>query len=142
MALSPRERLLRDLIRLYGEEGWQVGVADERGEIAACRDGAPQLNVGPCADVVTGMDKTCALRLLIRAMAPQVAAVDELGGRSDARAVLDALHAGVTVLATAHGRSKEDLRRRAGMGELLAQGAFACFVRLTKPGEEPILTEG
>ncbi len=133
--------LLRDLIRLYGEEGWQVGVADQRGEIAACRDGAPQLQVGPCADVVTGMDKARAIRLLIRAMAPQVVAADELGGPEDAAAVLDAVYAGVTVLATVHGSGQEDVHKRAGMGDLLARGAFQCVVRLTQPGEPPTVTE-
>ena len=139
---SGKTTMLRDLVRLYGEDGWQVGVADERGEIAACRDGAPQLNVGPCADVVTGMEKAPAIRLLIRSMAPQAVAADELGGPADARAVLDALHAGVTVLATAHGRALDGLRRRAGMGALLEQGAFERFVRLTGPGEAPTVTEG
>ena len=139
---SGKTTLLRDLIRLYGEEGWQVGVADERGEIAACRDGAPQLNVGPCADVVTGMEKAPAIRLLIRAMAPQAVAADELGGPEDARAVLDALHAGVTVLATAHGKNAEGLRRRAGMSELLEQGAFERLALLSAPGQPPTVTEG
>ena len=139
---SGKTTLLRDLIRLYGEDGWQVGVADQRGEIAACRDGAPQLNVGPCADVVTGMEKAPAIRLLIRSMAPQAVAADELGGAEDARAVLDALHAGVTVLATAHAASAEGLRRRAGMGALLEQGAFERLALLSAPGQPPLVTEG
>ena len=139
---SGKTTLLRDLIRLYGQDHWPVGVADERGEIAACRDGAPQLDVGPCADVVTGMKKAPAIRLLIRAMAPRVVAADELGGLEDARAALDALYAGVTVLVTVHGDSPAGLRKRTGMRELLEQGAFERWVVLTGPGEAPRITEG
>ena len=138
---SGKTTLLRDVIRLYGQEGWQVGVADERGEIAACRDGAPQLNVGPCADVVTGMPKARALPLLIRAMGPQVAAADELGGPEDARAVLDALRCGVIVVATAHGADPSALRRRPGIGALLGRGAFERLVALSRVGEAPRILE-
>ena len=125
--------LLRDLIRLYGEHGVQVGVADERGEIAACRDGTPQLDVGPAADVAGGRDKASAMILLIRAMAPQVIATDELGGPRDAWAVQAAIRCGVTVLATAHGRSRADVRKRLGP----LDGAFERLVILEKIGQPP-----
>ncbi len=128
--------LLRDFVRLYSMEGTPVGVADERGEIAACRDGMPQLDVGPMADVVTGMDKGAALRLLVRSMAPKVAAVDEIGGEGDAAALGEALRCGITVLATIHGRSLADIRQRRGMENLLGPGAFERVVCLTAPGEK------
>lgn len=137
---SGKTTLLRDLIRLYGEAGCQVGVADERGEIAACRDGAPQLDVGPCADVVTGMSRSRAVTLLIRAMAPQVIATDELGGPEDARAVLEAVRCGAWVLATAHGRSKADMLRRPGLDALLRGGAFGRLVILEAVGRPPRVT--
>ena len=136
---SGKTTLLRDVIRLYGQEGWQVGVADERGEIAACRDGAPQLNIGPGADVVTGLPKARALPLLVRAMAPQVVAADELGGVSDARAALDALRCGPVLLCTVHARDLGDLKKRPGLGALLQCGAAA--VMLTKPGDAPRIAE-
>lgn len=129
---SGKTTLLRDLARLYGEDGWQVGIADERGEVAACRDGQPMLDVGPMADVVTGLEKTRAIPLLLRAMAPQVIAVDELGGREDAGAVLEAIRCGVTVIATAHGRSVEQIKKR--MGELVEAGAFEKIILLHSPG--------
>lgn len=129
--------LLRDLIRLYGEVGWQVGVADERGELAACQGGKPQLDVGPCADVITGMEKARALLLLIRAMAPQVVACDELGGLADARAVLEAMQCGVNILCTAHGNSENDWKRRPGMNALAASGVFEKMVILRGAGLPP-----
>ena len=129
--------LLRDVIRLYSMEGTPVGIADERGEIAACRGGVPQLDVGPMTDVVTGLDKGAALRLLVRSMAPRVAAVDEIGGEEDAAALGEALRCGAIVLATVHGRSLSDIRQRRGMKTLLGPGAFERAVCLTAPGKKP-----
>ena len=128
--------LLRDLIRLYSLDGFQVAVADERGEIAACRDGMPQLDVGPMTDVVSGMDKAKALPLLIRAMAPQVVAADEIGGEEDAAALLDARRCGVIALAPVHGRNGADVRRR-GVDSLLRAGAFEKLVCLDAVGVKP-----
>ena len=129
--------LLRDLARLYSLSGMAVGIADERGEIASCRDGSPQLDVGPMTDVITGMRKGSALRLLVRSMAPQVAAADEIGGEEDAAAIAEALRCGVTVLASIHGRDLSDIRRRRGMENLLGPGAFERIITLTAPGAKP-----
>ena len=126
--------LLRDLIRLYSENGFPVGVADERGEIAACRNGRPQLDVGPCTDVVSGGEKAEAILLLLRSMAPRVIAADELGGEEDARALLEALYGGVTVLATVHGKSMEQVQKRRGMEKLFQEGAFECALLLEGVG--------
>ena len=133
--------LLRDLVRLCSLEGFQVGVADERGEIAACRDGMPQLDVGPNTDVITGMDKAKALLLLIRAMSPQAIAMDELGGADDAAAVMEASRCGVRVLATAHGGSVRDVRRRGGMEALFQQGVFQKVALLSAPGRAAVIEE-
>ena len=134
---SGKTTLLRDLVRLYSESGVPVGVADERGEIAACQGGAPQLNVGPMTDVVSFMEKGKALMLLIRAMAPRVAAADEIGSEEDARGILEAALCGVTVLATAHGSGEKELFSRPGLSCLLRQKAFQQLVFLKKPGARP-----
>lgn len=68
--------------------------------------------------------------LLIRALSPEVVAVDEIGRPADAEAVMEALHAGVSVLATAHGADLADLRRRPAMAALLQAGAFQRAVLL------------
>ncbi len=133
--------LLRDLIRLYSLHGWQVGVADERGEIAACASGAPQLEIGAHCDVVSRMEKSRALMLLLRAMAPQVLAADELGGPRDAEAALEALRCGAVLLVTAHAGSAEALRRRPGMETLFSQGAFESVVTLKHLGGDMEIAE-
>lgn len=134
---SGKTTLLRDLARLYALDGFQVGIADCRGEIAACWDGRPQLDVGPSADVVTGMEKAEAVMLLIRSMSPQVIVADEIGGERDVDALMEAMGCGVTVLASAHGRNMEDLRKRPGLHKLLGQSAFEEWVFLDGPGRKP-----
>ena len=133
--------LLRDLVRLSSLDGTQAGVADERGEIAGCRGGMPQLDVGPNTDVITGMNKANALSLLIRAMAPRLVATDEIGGPEDAAALLEAAKCGVRVLATAHGTGAGDVRRRQGMDALFRERVFDRLIVLTAPGQAPVLGE-
>ncbi len=127
--------LLRDIIRtLSSGDGCapcRVGLADERGEVAALREGIPQLEVGVRTDVVEGCPKDRGLLLLLRGMNPQVLAVDEITAQEDVSAILQGAHCGVTMLATAHGSSLEDLRRRPLYRSLLESGVFTrlCTIR-------------
>lgn len=124
--------LLRDLVRGLsdGDAGppLRVGVADERGEIAALWQGEPQLYVGRHTDVMDGCAKAEGLSILIRGMNPQAAAVDEITDPADAQAVIEAAGCGVALLATAHGTGAEDLRRRPVYRALLENGVFRRLV--------------
>lgn len=123
--------ILRDLIRQVshgvpglGLKGVKVGLVDERSEVAGCCAGVPQRDVGPRTDVLDACPKAEGLMLLIRSMSPAVVAVDEIGRPEDAAAVMEALHAGVRVLATAHGYDLSDIGRRPALAELIQAGAF------------------
>ena len=126
--------LLRDLIRRVSQgEGChplRVALADERGEVAALYRGVPQLEVGPRTDVMEGCPKAQGLMLLLRAMNPQVLAVDEITAPEDVAALRTAVGCGVTLLATAHGRDREDLERRELYRPLLREGMFQKLVRI------------
>ncbi|MBQ3071664.1 MAG: stage III sporulation protein AB, partial [Oscillospiraceae bacterium] len=74
---------LRDLIRLCSTNGFRVGVADERSELAALRGGIPQFALGPRTDVIEGTDKADAAMRLIRTMSPQIIAMDEITEERD-----------------------------------------------------------
>ena len=137
LILSPpgmgKTTLLRDLIRIASESGWNVAVADERRELAACWEGVPQMDVGPHTDVMDNCPKAQALPMLIRACAPQLLAVDEIGDAADAAAILDARRCGVAVLATAHAGSFADAMRRESLARMLREGAFDRMVLLGSP---------
>ncbi len=121
---------LRDLVRLVSERGWRVSVADERRELAAAHQGVPQLDLGPCTDVLTGCPKAQAMGLLIRTMNPQVLAVDELASQAEVDMALEAASCGVRLFATAHGDGLSTMRRRPGYRELLESGAFDWCITL------------
>ena len=127
--------LLRDLIRCLSTGVWinpkRVGVADERGELGV---GSLRAFLGPRVDVLAYCPKAAALRMLLRGMSPQVLAADEITDPQDIRAMEQAAGCGVTLLATAHGGSLEDLRRRPLYRELLDAGIFQAFVFLTRQG--------
>lgn len=131
--------LLRDLIRSVSEgEGCtplRVSLADERGEVAAMYNGRPQLEVGRRTDVAEGCPKAQGLMLLLRAMNPQVLAVDEITAPEDGRALSEAAGCGVTLLATAHGEDRADLERRPLYRPLLEAGLFRFLVRIRRAGE-------
>lgn len=106
--------LLRDIVRQVSEgnrygKGRQVGVVDERSEIAGSFMGIPQNHVGMRTDVLDGCPKAQGMMLLMRSMAPSVVAVDEIGGSEDMKALLQVLQCGSSVVATMHGDSMEDV---------------------------------
>lgn len=131
--------ILRDLVRqvstglpALGLKGCKVGLVDERSEVAGCALGVPQREVGPRTDVLDNCPKAEGMMLLIRAMSPDLIAVDEIGRPADAEAALEALHAGVSLVATAHGADLDDVRRRPALAELLGVGAFGRAVILSR----------
>jgi stage III sporulation protein AA len=134
---SGKTTLLRDLARQLSSgiprlnfSAVQVGLVDERSEIAACRDGIPSADLGPRVDVLDGCPKATGMLMLIRTMGPQVVITDELGREADSAAVQEALHAGVSVVASVHGRGPEDVLGRPHIGELIRQRLFERYVVL------------
>lgn len=123
VVLSPPGRgkttLLRDLIRCASVSGHRVAVADERGELAALRDGAPQFDLGGQADVLELCSKEDAVMHLIKTMSPHVVALDEITSAQDAAAVRYAANCGTAIFATAHALDLADFKRRAVYQPLL-----------------------
>lgn len=145
LILSPpgggKTTLLRDLVRLLSAgEGdrrpLRVALVDERGELAAVCRGQPQLEVGPATDILDGCPKALAVPMLLRAMNPQVIALDEIALPEDAAAVQSAAGCGASILATVHAASVDDLRQRPVMAQLLESGVFTRAVVITGRGWE------
>lgn len=140
LLLSPpglgKTTLLRDLARQLSEAGRCVAIADERHELAACVQGVPTMDVGPCTDVLDGAPKARAMRYLLRAMAPQVIVTDEIGSVEDARAIAEVSRCGVAVVASAHADGLDAACRRAGLREAVRGGCFDLAAVLgNTPGE-------
>ncbi len=96
--------LLRDIVRQLSDiYKFKVSIVDERSEIASSYKGVPQNDVGIRSDVYDCCHKSDGVMLMIRAMSPQIVAVDELGGEADMRAMEEASRCGCRILATAHG---------------------------------------
>lgn len=133
---SGKTTLLRDLSRLLssGRTPRQVALIDERGELAACVHGVPQLDVGEACDVLDGCSKTQAIGWLMRSMAPQTIITDELGGAEDAAALLDALACGASVIASCHGVSLNEAANRPALAGLMARRAFQHYAVLSPEG--------
>ncbi|MBE3555970.1 MAG: stage III sporulation protein AA [Firmicutes bacterium] len=143
LLLSPpgagKTTLLRDLVRAFstGESvpqqtgGYQVGLCDERSEVAGLVEGIPQFDVGPRTDILDGCPKREGIPLLLRAMGPQVIACDEIGGADDVEALQEAARAGVSVFATAHARDLVQLRQRPALRSLIEERYFDRYIVLS-----------
>ena len=104
--------LLRDIIRNISDRGYCVGVADERCEIASMKNGISGFNLGGHTSVLDNCPKAYAMTTLLRSMAPDVIATDELGTDSDVEAVGKIINSGVSIIATAHSRDIKQLTDR------------------------------
>ncbi|MGE6629356.1 stage III sporulation protein AA [Bacillus sp. NPDC077027] len=129
--------LLRDLARLSsaGGEGvppQKTGIVDERSEIAGCIRGVPQHEFGHRIDVLDACPKAEGLMMMIRSMSPEVIIVDEIGREDDSNALLEAIHAGVTIIVSAHGNSLEDVCKRPSFQKLWQQRVFDRYIELTR----------
>ena len=129
--------MLRDLVRnvsngnIYGR-GVNVSVVDERSEIAGSYLGVAQNDVGLRTDVLDGCPKREGMMMLIRAMAPQVLAVDELGCDGDIQALQTASGCGCRIIATIHSSSLEEVRHKKYMCNVMADRLFSRYVVLTR----------
>lgn len=109
--------MLRDLVRQISDgnrfgAGMNVAVVDERSELAGCFMGIAQNDLGMRTDVLDACPKTRGMMMLLRSMAPQVLAVDEIGDDEDMLAIRSASACGCRVIATMHGAGPEDIGRR------------------------------
>lgn len=127
--------LLRDLIRLLSSgfvdmPGMTVGVVDERSEIGACYRGQPQNDLGYRTDILDACPKVEGMMLLVRSMAPEVIAVDEIGSRADVEAMEYVMNSGVKLLATVHGNGMDDIQAKPVLGRLVQERMFQRYVIL------------
>ena len=131
---------LRDAIRILSNgsdrlHGMKISIIDERSEIAACRQGIPQNDIGIRSDVLDGCLKSFGMLLMLRSMAPQIIAVDELGAESDFYAVEQALNCGSRVLGTIHAGNMKELSEKPYLKRWMERRLFQRFIFLEKEAD-------
>ena len=92
------------------------------------------MEVGCHTDVMDGCPKALAVPMLLRAMTPQVIALDEAALPEDVEAVCAAANCGVALLATVHAASLRDLGSRPVGRALLSCGVFRRAVLIEGAG--------
>lgn len=139
--------LLRDIIRqvsngveTLGLSPQNVSLIDERGELASCFEGVPSLDVGKRTDVMSNVEKASGISMVIRSMAPDIVATDEIGSKEDIEAINTALLSGVKVLFTMHGKGIDSITKNENMKELIDKKAFSKIIILSS-GKIPGIVE-
>jgi len=110
--------LLRDLIRSVAKDRC-VSVVDERGELF------PEIFTdAERVDILTGCPKASGIDMVMRSMAPEYIAMDEITAEDDALALLKAHGSGVKLLATAHAGSLNEFNERLVYRGLIEHNVF------------------
>lgn len=142
LILSPpgcgKTTIIRDMIRQLSNgndfcDSHNIGLVDERSEIAAMYKGVPQNDIGKRTDVMNNCYKNIGMKLLIRSMGPQIVATDEIGGKKDEEAMFEAVYSGVKLLLTAHGEDLKDVSKNVIESKIFKN--IVILKNVDKPGE-------
>ena len=101
-----------------------------RGRVRAVDLGVAQNDVGIRTDVLDCCPKAEGMMMLIRAMSPDVVAVDEIGTGEDIRAIESVVNCGCKLLATVHGNSMEDMKQKPLLNRLVESHVFERYIVL------------
>lgn len=122
---------IRDIIRILSNNGLNIGVCDERSEIAGMYQGAPSFDLGTNTDVIDACPKSYGMNILLRSMSPDVIVTDEIGKTEDVEAMEAALSCGIGIITTIHGGSLDDLKYGV-LSEMISNKRFKKIVFLSK----------
>lgn len=124
--------LLRELIRVISQRGTRVSVLDERCELSA----SGSFDLGRCSDVLSGVPKELGTSMLLRGMNPQVIAMDEISREEDSMIIERVIGCGVVILASAHGRDRQDMLKRPMYRNFYEAGVFRNILTIYRDGDK------
>ncbi|MDR1392261.1 MAG: stage III sporulation protein AA [Clostridiales bacterium] len=126
--------IIRDIARQISNAGFKVGIIDERSEIAAVYKGIHKNDVGLNTDVLDCVPRNLGIVMMLRSMSPDVLITDEIATKDDAKAVEQAIGCGVSIVATAHGESIDDVKTRKNIDFILGNGGFEQVITISRMG--------
>ena len=122
--------MLRDLIRQISNSGLTCGLVDERNEISAMYKGIPQKDIGIFTDVISNVSKSKGMSMLVRSMAPEIIACDEIGSKEDIEAIKYAICSGVKGVFTVHGNNLDEIMKNIYIKDLFEKNIIDVVVVL------------
>ncbi len=132
--MGGKTTVLRDLARQISDMGIKTALVDERGELASIYCGVPQNNVGLQTDVIENVPKAEGALMMLRTMSPQLIITDEISTAKDAQALIQCFGMGVSVIASTHGESINEVRNREYLAPILGNSGFKQIIMLSKEG--------
>lgn len=124
--------LIRDLVRSLSDKfSANILVVDERMELGANM----RFDLGRTTDVLSGAPKEYGLEVGVRTLCPEVIAVDEITDEEQALGIVKAGLSGVKVIASAHGGSLYDVKRKKIFKAIFENGVFDYAVVLKRVGQ-------
>ena len=102
--------------------------------------GEPQMDVGRHTDVLDACPKALGIPIVLRAMNPQIIALDEITRQEDIETVIMAAGCGVSLLATIHATDVEELLQKPRYRRLLEEKIFQQAVRIERKDGKRIYT--
>lgn len=129
--------MLKDIVRQISSgikdlkfKGIDVGIVDERSEIASLYKGSPQNDIGIKTDIIDNVPKNIGIKMLIRSMAPKVIVADEIGNFEDVEAINYAMCSGCKGVFTAHGNDFDDIYLNCVLKSLINTHIFETIIFL------------
>lgn len=105
-----------------GNAGKRVVVIDERCEFFVEECHSSGINL------LRGYKRDEGIEIALRTLSPEVIAVDEIGAGEGSERMLDSLNSGVPLLATAHAKSLDEVKKRGALKPFLDREIFDVFV--------------
>jgi stage III sporulation protein AA len=124
--------ILRDLCKtLSSDKIINLLLVDERSEIASIYNGRAYYEVGLTTDVIFNTDKKYAFEYAVRSMRPDVIITDELISEEDCGSIIQAISSGVSVIASIHAGSAEELKTKPILKKLIESKLISRYICLS-----------